>query len=149
MLAEEPGIGKTRTTTELAAYAKNQGAQVHLGWCYEGEGAPPYRPRVQAIRSYAGQRDAGQLRTEMGPGASDIAEMVPELRVKLPDLESPLTLEPDRAFQLYDEGELLELLKTQRCELVQAGAPGELGELMYCTDPKPVDHCVFHVRKSA
>jgi len=55
----------------------------------------------------------------------------------------------DRAFQLYDEGELLELLKTQRCELVQAGAPGELGGLMYFTDPKPVDHCVFHVRKSA
>ena len=55
----------------------------------------------------------------------------------------------DRAFRLYDEGELLELLKKQHCELVQADAPGELGGVMYFTDPKPVDHCVFHVRKSA
>ena len=34
MLSGEPGIGKTRTATELAAYAKNHGAQVHWGWCY-------------------------------------------------------------------------------------------------------------------
>ena len=34
MLSGEPGIGKTRTATELAAYANNQGAQVHWGWCY-------------------------------------------------------------------------------------------------------------------
>ena len=54
----------------------------------------------------------------------------------------------DRTFRLYDEGALLELLKNQHCELVQPDAPGELGGVMYFTDPKPVDHCVFHVRKS-
>ena len=55
----------------------------------------------------------------------------------------------DRAFQLYDEGELLEFLKNQHCELVQTNALGQLGGLMYFTDPKPVDHCVFYVRKLA
>ncbi|PKB79207.1 MAG: hypothetical protein BZY88_14495 [SAR202 cluster bacterium Io17-Chloro-G9] len=55
----------------------------------------------------------------------------------------------DRAFQLYDEAELLELLKTLQCELVQADTSGQLGGVMYFTDPKPVDHCVFYVRKSA
>lgn len=74
MLAGEPGIGKTRTASELAAYAKSQGAQAHWRWWYEGEGAPPYWPWVQAIRSYAAQRDTSQMRTEMGPGAADIAE---------------------------------------------------------------------------
>ena len=103
MLAGEPGIGKTRTATELAAHAKNLGAQVHWGWCYEGKGAPPYWPWVQAIRSYAEQRDASQTRTEMGPGAADIAEMVPELRAKLPDLEALPALEPEQArFRLFD-----------------------------------------------
>ncbi len=46
MLAGEPGIGKTRTTQELATYAETRGAQVLWGWCYEEEGAPPYWPWV-------------------------------------------------------------------------------------------------------
>ena len=103
MLAGEPGIGKTRTARDLAAHAETLGAQVHWGWCYEGEGAPPYWPWVQAIRSYAAKRDAEQMRLEMGPGAADIAEMVPELRVMLPDLEAPPTLDPEQArFRLFD-----------------------------------------------
>lgn len=42
ILAGEPGIGKTRTTQELAALAGRQGIQVLWGRCYDGEGAPPY-----------------------------------------------------------------------------------------------------------
>ena len=44
MLVGEPGIGKTRTTQELASYAEQQGAQVLWGRCYEETGAPPYWP---------------------------------------------------------------------------------------------------------
>ena len=58
VLAGEPGIGKTRTARELASYAEQQGAKVFWGWCYEGEGAPPYWPWVQLIRSYVRQCDA-------------------------------------------------------------------------------------------
>ena len=52
MLVGEPGIGKTRTTQELASYAESRGAQVFWGRCYEDEGAPPYWPWVQTMRSY-------------------------------------------------------------------------------------------------
>jgi predicted ATPase len=39
----------------------------------------------------------------MGAGAADAAEIVPELRQKLPDLESPPALEPEHArFRLFD-----------------------------------------------
>ncbi len=44
MLVGEPGIGKTRTTQELASYAESQGAKVFWGRCYEDEGTPPYWP---------------------------------------------------------------------------------------------------------
>ncbi len=103
MLAGEPGIGKTRTAQELAAIAEQRGAQVWWGHCYEGEGAPPYWPWVQPIRSYVLQKDADQLRSEMGGGAADIAEILPEIRQKLPDLARPSTLEPESArFRLFD-----------------------------------------------
>ena len=95
MLAGEPGIGKTRTAQELASRAESLGAQVLWGRCYEEEGTPPYWPWVQPIRSYVQLHEAGELRSIMGAGASDIAEIVPELREKLPDLEEPPTLEPE------------------------------------------------------
>ena len=103
MLVGEPGIGKTRTAQELARYAESQGFQVFWGWCYEGEGAPPYWPWVQPVRSYISATEPDQLRAEMGPGAADIAEVIPELREKLPDLAPPPVLDPDQArFRLFD-----------------------------------------------
>ena len=103
MLSGEPGIGKTRTAQELASYACQQGAQVLWGRCYEEEGAPPYWPWVQSIRSYLQQADSEQLTSEMGPGAADIAEIVSTIREKQPDLEPPPTLEPEQArFRLFD-----------------------------------------------
>jgi hypothetical protein len=89
MLVGEPGIGKTRTAQELAAHAETRGAQVLWGWCYEEEGAPPFWPWVQPIRAYVQERGSEQLQSEMGPGAADIAEVVSEVRAKLPNLKPP------------------------------------------------------------
>ncbi len=91
MLAGEPGIGKTRTAQELAVLGEQRGAQVLWGWCYEEEGAPPYWPWVQLIRSYVHDRDPKELMSEMGPGAADIAQVVSEVRERLPGLPEPPT----------------------------------------------------------
>ena len=102
MLVGEPGIGKTRTAQELATLAEQRGAQVLWGRCYE-EGAPPFWPWVQVIRSYVHHTTAEQLAVDTGPGAADIFEIVPEIREKLPELEPPPTLEPEQArFRLFD-----------------------------------------------
>jgi predicted ATPase len=93
MLAGEPGIGKTRTSIELAAYAESRNVRVLWGRCYENEGAPPYWPWIQAIRSYMRERDAGALRSEMGAGIQDIAAIVPDIQEMFPDLPPSSTLE--------------------------------------------------------
>ena len=103
MLAGEPGIGKTRTALELASHAVERGALALVGRCYESQGTPPYWPWVQAIRSYVRGHDAADLRADMGTGATDIAEVVPEVRQRLPDLPPPPALEPEQArFRLFD-----------------------------------------------
>jgi len=79
MLAGESRMDKTRTAQELAAQAETLGAQVLWGWRYEEEGARPYWPWVQAIRSYIQQADPEQLAAEMGPGVADIAVLVTEV----------------------------------------------------------------------
>ena len=110
-LVGEPGIGKTRTAQELVTYAGLRGAQVLWGRCYEEQGVPPYWPWVQAIRSYVRERDPEQLRSEMGAGAADIAEVVSDVRERLPDLQPAPQLEPEQArFRLFDS--ITALLKT-------------------------------------
>jgi len=103
MLVGEPGSGKTRMTEQLAIYARLCNAQVLTGSCYEGEGAPAFWPWLQIIRSYGQQQEASTLLSIMGPGATDIAHVVSEIRELLPDLPPPPTLEPEQArFRLFD-----------------------------------------------
>jgi len=102
MLAGEPGIGKTRIAQELVALAEQRGAQVFWGWCYERQGAPPYWPWLQSLRSYIDKADLERLRQEMGSGAADLAEILPELFSKVEGLEKPPALEPEQArFRLF------------------------------------------------
>ena len=100
----EPGIGKTRTSEELATYARMRGAHVLWGRCHESRGAPPYWPWVQAIRSYVREQDPDQVHSEMGTGAADIAEIVSDVRERIPDLKASPTLDdPEQArFRLFD-----------------------------------------------
>ncbi|MDP6823551.1 MAG: protein kinase [Dehalococcoidia bacterium] len=103
-LMGEPGIGKTRTSEELATYAGLRGAQVLWGRCYETGGQPPYWPWVQAIRSYVREIDPDELRRQMGSSASVVAEVVTDVKDRLPDLQPPPHLDDaDSArFRLFD-----------------------------------------------
>jgi tetratricopeptide (TPR) repeat protein len=103
LLVGEPGIGKTRLAEELGTYATLRGAQVLWGRCYEWEGAPAYWPWVQLIRGYVYERDPQTLRSELGAGAAAIAQVVSEIRERLPDLASPPELAPEQArFRFFD-----------------------------------------------
>ncbi|HVO26464.1 MAG TPA: AAA family ATPase [Candidatus Margulisiibacteriota bacterium] len=103
LLAGEPGIGKTRTAEELATYARLRGIRVLWGRCYEGAGAPAYWPWIQILRSTVEQSAAEDLRTDLDLGASDLAEIVPEIRIKLGAVPSAPRFEPEQArFRLLD-----------------------------------------------
>ena len=103
-LVGEPGIGKTRTSLELETYAGLRNAQVLWGRCYEGSGAPPYWPWVQAIRSYLTNHEPDELRQQMGSTASVISEIVTDVKDRLPDVQKPTELDdPESArFRLFD-----------------------------------------------
>ncbi len=104
MLIGEPGIGKTRMVQELVAAPEWTRVEVVWGRCYENQGAPPYWPWIQAIRSYIIGLDADRLRLELGSGAAPIAEIVSDIRDRLPDLEPPAPLENQKQawFRLCD-----------------------------------------------
>jgi class 3 adenylate cyclase/DNA-binding CsgD family transcriptional regulator len=103
MLAGEPGIGKTRTAQELANHAAQREAMVVWGRCPEESGAPPYWPWVQIIRAALLDADPDLL-AGLGAAAADIADIVPEIRERLPGLEPPAPLgDPSEArFRMFE-----------------------------------------------
>jgi tetratricopeptide (TPR) repeat protein len=103
LLAGEPGIGKSRLADEVAARARERGFTVLWGRCWEAGGAPIYWPWVQAIRTYLREVDATTVRDQLGAGAAEIAQMIPELRELFPDLPRPADADPEGArFRLFD-----------------------------------------------
>ena len=114
MLVGEPGIGKTRTAQELAGHGTDLGFHVLWGRCYSAQGAPPFWPWLQAIRTYIRDQSPDELRSQMGAGAADIAEVVPEVRELLLGLEPPPALEPQQArFRFFDS---MAAFLTRACE---------------------------------
>jgi DNA-binding SARP family transcriptional activator len=102
LLAGEPGIGKSRLAEELATHARGRGGQVIVGRCWEAGGAPAYWPWMQLLRAYVRQSDAAALEAQLGAGAADLAQLVPELRERFHDLPVP-PLEPEGArLRLFD-----------------------------------------------
>ena len=103
LLVGEPGIGKSRLAEELIASARARGARVLVGRCWEAGGAPAYWPWVQSLRAYVRDSETAALRMQLGAGAADLAQILPELRAHFSDLTEPLSLEPERArFRLFD-----------------------------------------------
>ena len=103
LLVGEPGIGKSRLADEFASRAKQRGANVLWGRCWEAGGASAYWPWMQSLRSYVRTRDSEALRSLVGGRAPELAQLLPELEDLYPDLPAPRTLDPDSArFRLFD-----------------------------------------------
>ena len=125
MLAGEAGIGKTRTVQELAGHAAHREAMALWGRCPEESGAPPYWPWVQIIRAALTAADSGLL-AGLGPAASDIADIVPEIRERLPGLERSTTLgDPAEArFRMFESiRQFLASLSRRRTPVAGARRP--------------------------
>ena len=103
MLVGEPGVGKTRTTEEIVTYARLRNAQILRGRCYESESVPAYWPWVQTVRSYVQERDPQTIMSEMGSAAAEIAQVVSEVRERLPGLPAAASGSADQArFRFFD-----------------------------------------------
>lgn len=102
-LVGEPGIGKTRTVEEALARAALPEERILWGRCPEHEGTPAYWPWVQAIRGYVEDADPAFLRTALGPGAADLARLIPAVRDRLPEVVPSAVADHEQSrFQLFD-----------------------------------------------
>ena len=79
LIGGEPGIGKSRLVDEFSGVARSSGARVLYGRCWEAGGAPTFWPWVQALRSYVRNEPPSALRQQLGSGAAELAQMIPDI----------------------------------------------------------------------
>src|SRR5262249_952397 len=83
--------------------ARRGGAEVLVGRCYEGNGAPAFWPWVQVVRAYAARRTVDERAAVMGEDAVHLKHLFPELADELGASSVPEMRHPEhgrfRAFE--------------------------------------------------
>ncbi|MDP1807556.1 MAG: BTAD domain-containing putative transcriptional regulator, partial [Acidimicrobiales bacterium] len=114
LVAGEPGIGKTRLVQEAVSAAAARGCVVAWGRCEEGDGAPPFWPWIQVIRTLLRHPDAEAVQAAVRSHGAQLAQLVPEVGAVVGELASLPPLDPAGARYRFFEavGGFLEGLAT-------------------------------------
>jgi len=91
-----PADRQSRLAEELARYATSRGFRVFRGRCSETKGAPSYAPFVEILRDYIQSRPEDVLLDDLGDDAFEIANLVPELRRRIPIQGESQPLPPEQ-----------------------------------------------------
>jgi tetratricopeptide (TPR) repeat protein/tRNA A-37 threonylcarbamoyl transferase component Bud32 len=94
----EAGIGKTRLTRELGAYAHLRGMRVLYGRCpalFRVDGVPPYVLWSEVVRDYLEICSPEQLYRVIGFYPAEIAKLVPELSQRLGTIPKSFPISPE------------------------------------------------------
>jgi len=98
LVSGEPGIGKTRLVAELAKLALSQGGTVVAGRCDDSADVP-FRPFVEALRGWCSGLGSEEVQDVLGPAATDLQRIFPELESYVSGLAVPQLSDPD--FERY------------------------------------------------
>ena len=104
LVAGEPGIGKTRLSLEFARSRAAEGTTVLMGYSDE-ENLVPYQPFVECLSWYFRHCPEVELRGQLAAigAGGELAPFVPELRNRIPDLPSPLLMDPEgQRYRLFE-----------------------------------------------
>jgi len=106
----EAGIGKTRLTRELGAYARLRGMQVLYGRCpalFRMDGVPPYVLWSEVIKDFLQDCPPEQLYKVIGYYPGEVCKLVPEIKQKLGTIPQSLPISPeherDRLFEAVSQ----------------------------------------------
>ncbi|MFL5588161.1 MAG: ATP-binding protein [Ktedonobacteraceae bacterium] len=117
LLVGEAGIGKTRLATAFVAWARAQGAQVLSGHALEMGGRLPYQPLVEALRERLEAENAPEDLLE-DLWLAELTRLLPELRVRYPDLPVPTQDELSAKGRLFEAAVRLFEALARRAPLV-------------------------------
>ena len=95
ILAGEAGVGKTRLLNEIQQRALADRFLVLQGNCFEQDVAFPYAVIVDMLRTFFAARDATAIRETLGPLATELIKLLPELAWTLPETQPTPALDAE------------------------------------------------------
>jgi predicted ATPase len=101
LLVGEAGVGKTRLANEFVGWARAQGADVLIGHAFEMRGHLPYQPLIEALRERLERENAPEDLLE-DLWLAELSRLLPELRVRYPDLQPPAGDELTASMRLFE-----------------------------------------------
>lgn len=103
LVGGDAGIGKSALAGALSRHAAQAGCRVLWGHCHDGGGAPPYRPWAQALRALLWHGDLDPFLDRLGPGAAELAQLVPAFASRLALPQPAANVDPEAArFRFFD-----------------------------------------------
>ncbi len=138
LISGEPGIGKTRLADELGRVARERGIVAHWGRASEVGGAPSYWPFIQALRSMFRQLDPSAFNELVQPHATELAELLPELRQRFRGLA--------RADQSRDRFQLFDTVNALLHAIAASGPQLLVLDDLHAADPSSLSLLHFIVR---
>jgi WD40 repeat protein/DNA-binding SARP family transcriptional activator len=117
LLLGEAGSGKTRLAGEFVAWTWTQGVEVLRGNAFELGGRLPYQPLAEALRARLEAENAPEDLLE-DLWLAELSRLVPELRLRYPDLPAPIQDELSGKLRLFEAVARLVQVLAQRAPLV-------------------------------
>jgi class 3 adenylate cyclase/tetratricopeptide (TPR) repeat protein len=94
LVSGEPGMGKTRLTSEVARSAHSEGAWVLAGRCDESVAAP-FTPWLELLRHVVAHAPDDVLHAHTQRHGGELTRLVPELARRVPGIPEPRPLDPE------------------------------------------------------
>jgi class 3 adenylate cyclase len=102
LVSGEPGIGKTRLSSELARRAHTQGMTVLYGRCDDELGVP-YQPFVEALAFVVDNFEPAVFTEALGRHAGELTRLVPRLAEHLTHVPDPMSPDPETSqYRLFE-----------------------------------------------
>ena len=103
LVAGEAGVGKTRLVEALVQDVELTEVQAVVGRCWQPRAAPPFWPWAQVLDACVAGLPDDALEHHLGPGAADVAVLVPQLARRLPGVvPAPPSASPDARLRLFE-----------------------------------------------
>jgi len=94
LVSGEPGVGKTRLSSEVARAAHEDGAWVLVGRCDENVAAP-FAPWIEMLRFAVTHAPAELLAAHVDRHGGELTRIVPDLARRVADVPAPRSIDPE------------------------------------------------------